>query len=113
MENYTKEELDKIQSCAKKILNFVVEDDNRRLPRAFDFLKIIIRNIDICREDQYKTAYELTPLIQQDWKSCMNNHVGLMEYYFPDGDYEIRCKKNVEYQKLVIQLDKLISRIRK
>ena len=111
MEKYTIDELEAIQDKASKIMAFALGNDKGKLPRAFDFIGIIARNIDICKRDNYNSAAELTLLIQKDWRACMESHAGLMEYYFVNDNYEIRCELNSTFQQMVVELDKIISRI--
>lgn len=110
MVTYTFDELEMIQKSAKNILSYALEYDKNTLPRCFEFIRVIINNIDICKDDEYKSANELSILIRQDWGSCMEIHTGLPEYHFDEKNYERRCELNLKFTKMMVDLDQMISK---
>ena len=105
---YTSQQIEKIQISLISLLDFVKKYDKTPLPRALQFCEIIVRNIDICRENEYADIVELSELIQQDWSSAMHVHTGLPEYYIDEDVYQARVSINNTLHEHILEIDKQV-----
>lgn len=108
---YAPNQIEMIQLNMIALLDYIKRIDKNSLPRAFEFCEIIIKNIDICREDDYKDIDELSKLIREDWKCAMESHSGLPEYYIQNKIFRIQSSVNEAISKQIVVIDKLISKI--
>ncbi len=101
---YTPKQIEELQINLIALLYYIKNIDSNNLPICFHFCKIIINNIDICRQNNYQNIEELSILIQKDWKSAMEIHTGLMNYYIPNS---VIVNQTISNQ--IKKIDNLIS----
>lgn len=108
---YTAEELEKLQLALFGLLCYARRHDRRELPPCFGACERIVRNIDLCRSGGYTELdrAELSQLIREDWRSAMELHSGLPEYYIPEERMEIQRSMNHALHRQVEVVDRLVA----
>ena len=105
---YVPEEVEQIQMALLALVCYAKRHDSRELPHCFQFCNRIVRNIDICRANQYEGLDELSELIQREWRCAMENHAGLPEYYIPNSDFKVQSSMAHAMGRQVSAVDHLI-----
>ena len=107
--SYTQSQLIEIRSFVNRLISLAEENDNRKLPRCFDFCKTICKNITICEANGFTDADVLSDYITEDWNHAMELHCGLPEYYFENTDRDRQMELNDELSKLLAAICKKIE----
>ena len=68
-------------------------------------------NIDICRNANYGDIEELSAYIRQDWKSAMESHCGLPEYYIVHEDFRVQYSMNSAISEQIKAIGQRIDQI--
>lgn len=106
---YTPQQIEKIQLNILALLYYVKMHDKSQLPGCFQSLERIVKNIDVCRNNNYDDIDELSNLISSDWKSAMIPRVGLCDYFIYDNNAEIRESMNTALCDQISVLNKLMD----
>ena len=63
----------------------------------------------MCRDNNYEDIDELSKLIKTDWKSALEPHTGLSNYYIPSSIFQIQKSMNAAISDQIFVITKLID----
>ncbi|WP_322459363.1 hypothetical protein, partial [Clostridium perfringens] len=106
---FTTKQIETIQLNIIALLCYIKRHDEGALPRCFKFCEIIVKNIDICRNNGYSDIDELSEYIRQDWNSAMEIHTGLPEYYIPNCNFEIQKAINEAIKRQIMFIEEYLN----
>lgn len=107
---FTVEEVIKIKSIAKSIMEFTIENSTSKLPRCFSFLQRIIKNIEADERDEFTDIEALSKYIFDDYRMMFDAHCGIQEYYINVEDREKRMKANQRLGEMIKSLIDVVER---
>lgn len=104
-------ELHCLQAYVRQLITIAEQNDSRPIPHCFQFCRTIDHNITICIQNHYADIDILMEYIQADWKSAMNVHTGLPEYYIQDEKDNKQKRKNQKIEALIHKIDQIIAKL--
>ncbi|MEG0452886.1 MAG: hypothetical protein RR558_07470, partial [Coprobacillus sp.] len=69
----------------------------------------IVKNIDICKNDNYADINSLSKYIIQDWKSATSPRIGLQEYYISNDSFETQKEINNQINQFIQTINQYIN----
>lgn len=107
---YTKEQIEDIEKAVHTLWSYADQHKRAPLSRCYQCCEIILKNIKICRDDNWNSIEELSKYIKEDWGEAIKRHVGQYSDNFYIPGYGYHDKINDPTDELVNECNTCINK---
>lgn len=97
---YTKDQIEQIEKAIFALWSYANQHKKKPLSRCYQFCETILKNIKICRDDNWQEIGELSKYIKEDWDEAEKLHMGQYNAYFYLHEYDFDGKINDKIDEL-------------
>lgn len=105
---YTIDQIIEIEKAVYMLLKYAEEKKKAPLSRCYRSCEIILKNISICREDNWNDIDVLSKYIKEDWDEASKLHCGRYECDFFLHEYDLGGNVNGKIDKYIGKVDECI-----